>query len=46
MLLRLNGNDYTDQYAKLLRRSLSANGGVSAPRKQITDRRGYASLWR
>lgn len=46
MLLHLNGRDDPEQYAKLLRTALAANGGISAPRKQITDRRGFASLWR
>ena len=46
MLLHLNEKDDPELYARLLRQSLAANGGLAAPRKQITDRRGYASLWR
>jgi hypothetical protein len=46
MLLHLNEKDDPEVYARLLRQSLTANGGLAAPRKQITDRRGVASLWR
>jgi len=46
MLLHLEGLDDVEVYAKLLRKSLAANGGLAAPRKQITDPRGVASLWR
>ena len=46
MLLHLGGLDDVEIYSKLLRKSLAANGGLAAPRKQITDPRGTASLWR
>jgi hypothetical protein len=45
-LLHLNSLDDVEIYSTLLRKSLAANGGIAAPRKQITDPRGVASLWR
>ena len=46
MLLHLNELDNEERYSKLLRDALTANHGLAAARKQITDPRGYSSLWR
>ena len=46
MTLHLNGVDGEERYAKLLRQPLAANGGLAAPRKQITNPSRGPSLWR